>query len=141
MSTYPRSPKETTRGLAFFPRMLDKIRLHARGELGADYHENLGTAQSGDGMCCNLLRIIYEDLRVRTLEGGSDEKILDWCFKTGRALNEGDIMAWNGFLLKLGWNDFASGMFEELKKKHGIEHRTDIATIPDLIDFDEGRLA
>ena len=26
-----------TRGMAWFPRMLDKIRLHARGELPPDY--------------------------------------------------------------------------------------------------------
>lgn len=32
-----------TRGMAYFSRMLDKIRLHARGQLAADYHENLGS--------------------------------------------------------------------------------------------------
>src|SRR3954470_23786289 len=42
MSTYPKSPKEMTRGMMYFPRMLDKIRLHARGELTEDYHRNLG---------------------------------------------------------------------------------------------------
>jgi len=34
MSTYPKSPKEMTGGMLYFPRMLDKIRLHGRGELG-----------------------------------------------------------------------------------------------------------
>jgi len=33
MSTYPKSPKEMTGGMMYFPRMLDKIRLHGRGEL------------------------------------------------------------------------------------------------------------
>jgi hypothetical protein len=46
-----------TRGMAYFPRMLDKIRLHARGELGTDYHENLGSATALDGVCCNFLRV------------------------------------------------------------------------------------
>jgi hypothetical protein len=41
MSTYPKSPREMTRGMMYFPRMLDKIRLHARGELHEDYHKNL----------------------------------------------------------------------------------------------------
>ena len=36
MSTYPKSPKEMTKGMMYFPRMLDKIRLHAKGELGED---------------------------------------------------------------------------------------------------------
>jgi len=30
-------------------------------------------------------------------------------------------------------------MLERVKKKHGIFDRDDIVTIPDLIDFDEGR--
>src|SRR6186713_264533 len=33
MKAYPKSPKEMTAGMLYFPRMLDKIRLHARGEL------------------------------------------------------------------------------------------------------------
>jgi hypothetical protein len=36
MTTCPKSPKEMTRGMMYFPRMLDKIRLHARGELNPD---------------------------------------------------------------------------------------------------------
>ena len=48
-------------------------------------------------------------------------------------------MVWNGFLSKLGWNDFATPMLEEQKQKNGITHRTDIVTIPELIDLDEGR--
>jgi hypothetical protein len=39
----------------------------------------------------------------------------------------------------LGWNDFATPRLEREKQKHGIADRTDIVTIPDLIDFDEGR--
>ena len=41
MTTYPKSPKEMTGGMMYFPRMLDKIRLHAQAELHEDYHENL----------------------------------------------------------------------------------------------------
>jgi Domain of unknown function (DUF5069) len=32
MATYPKSPKEMTKGMMYFPRMLDKIRLHLRGD-------------------------------------------------------------------------------------------------------------
>jgi hypothetical protein len=48
-------------------------------------------------------------------------------------------MVWNSFISKFGWNDFATSMLERAKQKHGIENRTDIVTIPDLIDWDEGR--
>jgi len=73
------------------------------------------------------------------LQGGTDEEIIEWCFEKGRRLNEGDIVVWNGFSSKLGWNDFATPMLERQKRKHGITDRTDIVTIPDLIDFDEER--
>jgi hypothetical protein len=45
MTRYPKSPKEMTRGMIYFPRMLDKIRLHARGELHEDYHKNFGALE------------------------------------------------------------------------------------------------
>jgi gluconokinase len=140
MSTFPMSPKEMTGGLMYFPRMLDKIRMHSRGKLGADYHENFGAQDGGDGMLCNFLRIEHSALCQRVGEGGSDEEILEWCYANGRRLNEGDIMVWNGFISKLGWNDFAAPFLEQIKQKEQIADRSDIQTFPDLIDHDEGRL-
>jgi Domain of unknown function (DUF5069) len=139
MSTYPKSPKEMTNGMMYFPRMLDKIRLHTRGELHEDYHENFGARRTADSACCNFLRIHHRDLRERVKQGGTNEEILAWCFEKGRRLNEGDILVWNGFISKLGWRDFATPNLEARKRDHGIADRDDIATIPDLIDFDEGR--
>jgi gluconokinase len=139
MSTCPKSPKEMTKGMMYFPRMLDKIRLHARGELSADYHPNLGATKAADGACCNFLRVHHRDLRERVKQGGTDEEILEWCFEKGRRLNQGDLVVWNGFVSKLGWHDFATPTLEGAKRKHGIADRADILTIPDLIDFDEGR--
>ncbi|MFN2540622.1 MAG: DUF5069 domain-containing protein [Chthoniobacterales bacterium] len=138
---YPKSPKETTRGMMYFPRMLDKIRRHARGELHEDYHKNFGTPRTADSACCNFLRVHHRDLRQRVEQGDTDEEILEWCFENGRRLNEGDIMVWNGFISKLGWRDFATTRLEEAKEKCGAADRTDIQTIPDLIDFDEGRMS
>jgi hypothetical protein len=128
-----------TGGMMYFPRMLDKIRMHARGELGENYHSSLGQTRRMDGACSNFLRVNYADLRDRVLAGGSDEEILEWCYEKGRRLDRRDLTVWNAFLSKLGWNDFATPMLEEEKQKSGITHRSDIATIPDLIDLDEGR--
>jgi hypothetical protein len=139
MSTYPESPKEMTAGLLYFPRMLDKIRLHSRGELPEGYHKNLGAVKAADGVCCNFLRVHYRDLRERTLAGGTDEEILEWCFEKGRRLNSGDILVWNGFISKLGWNDFVTPLLEETKQNLGLANRADISTIFELIDRDEGR--
>src|SRR5438094_4660767 len=141
MSTYPESPKEMTNGMMYFPRMLDKIRLHAREELSADYHPNLGGARTADDTCCNFLRVNYADLRERVLQGGTDEEILEWCFETGRRLNEGDLIVWNGFASKLGWRDSVAPRLEQGKQEMGIAGRDDIQSIRDLIDCDEGRLS
>src|SRR3954462_9324240 len=81
MSTYPKSPKETTKGMMYFPRMLDKIRLHGKSELSEDYHANLGGPKTADGMCTNFLRVNYGVLRQRVLKGGTDEEILEWCYQ------------------------------------------------------------
>jgi hypothetical protein len=139
MATYPKSPKETTQGMMYFPRMLDKIRLHARGELGDDYQANFGAPRAADGMCCNFLRVEHAKLRERVMQGGRDEEILEWCFENGRRLNEGDLLVWNGFASKLGWRDRVTPMLEQRKAAMGIADRPDIVTIPELIDFDEGR--
>ncbi|HVF70346.1 MAG TPA: DUF5069 domain-containing protein [Chthoniobacterales bacterium] len=139
MSTYPKSPKEMTKGMMYFPRMLDKIRLHAAGELGEDYHASLGAPRTADGACTNFLRINYGVLRQRVLKGGTDEEILDWCYTNGRRLNDGDLVVWNGFVSKFGLNDFASPVLEEAKQKCGAADRTDLNTIVDFIDFDEKR--
>ena len=139
MATYPKSPKEMTRGMMYFPRMLEKIRLHLRGELHEDYQENFGDLKAADGVCCNFLRVHHRDLIERVKQGGTDEEILEWCFEKGRRLNDGDLFVWNGFASKLGWRDSITPRLEERKKEMGIADRDDIQCIPDLIDFDEGR--
>jgi Domain of unknown function (DUF5069) len=139
MATYPKSPKEMTKGMMYFPRMLDKIRLHLCGELHEDYQENFGALKAADGVCSNFLRVHHRDLIERVKQGGTDDEILEWCFEKGRRLNDGDLFVWNGFASKLGWRDSISPRLEQRKKEAGISERDDIVTIPDLIDFDEGR--
>jgi hypothetical protein len=43
----PRSAYDMVGGLVYFPRMFDKIRLHARGDLPEAYHNNLGRELDG----------------------------------------------------------------------------------------------
>ncbi|MGH8046821.1 MAG: DUF5069 domain-containing protein [Chthoniobacterales bacterium] len=133
----PRSPLDKAGGMAWFPRMLDKIRIHARGELDATYHSSLGAGV--DGMCLDYLRIGYAELTARVLEGGDDEELLAWCFGHGRELNRGDIFIWNNFVAKFGWNDIAAKRLAAQKTELGLAHRDDIQTMPQLFDVEEGR--
>ena len=132
-----RSLLDQTSGLIYFARMLDKIRRHARGELRDDLHANLG--RGADQWCCGFLHLAYEDVKARVLAGGTDEEILEWCQTHGRRLNETDLLVWNAFVTKLGWNDFASKRLAELKTASGFAHRDDLVTMPQYIDADEGR--
>ena len=138
MTTKPRSAADQTSGMAYFPRMLNKMRLFAAGELHPDFHANLG--KNADGWCLNFLRIDYAALRERVLtQGGTDEEILEWCFTHGRRLDKGDLWVWNSFVHKLGWNDIAAPRLQRYKEQSGLGHRDDIVTMVDYFDVDEGR--
>lgn len=137
MSQRPITAYAKVGGLYFFPRTLDKIRKHARGELHPDHHEFLG--KGFDGRLCHFLGINYEDLKSRTLAGGSDEEIFAWTQTKGRKLVEADLLIWNGFAAKRGWRDEATPGLEKNKADSGLAHRTDLLTFFDYYEVDEGR--
>jgi gluconokinase len=117
--------------------MLDKIRLHAKGELPSDYHDNLGIGF--DEKCVKFLRVDYDRLVERVKQRGTDEEILDWCFTVGRKPTADDIYVWNEFMRKRGWNDEVSEIVERRKAEAGMIDRSDIQTSFQFIDADEGR--
>lgn len=131
-----RSPYEKTGGIHYFGRMLDKIRLHSEGKLPPDYIPNLG--KGFDNQCLRFLRIEYQDLVEQTLKGGSDEELFEWAKSHGYSPNEDEILVWNEFMRKLGWNDDATPALQKQLIKSGFLNRTDIQTIFDYIDLDEG---
>jgi hypothetical protein len=136
----PCSDHIKTKGLIYFARMLDKIRLKARGELPADYFVGVDDDPTMfDARCTRFLGVDYNELVDRTLKGGSDEEILEWCFTRGRKPSEEEIKIWNAFLLKRGWRDEASADLQAAKKREGLEDRNDIQTWVDLHDVEEGR--
>ena len=135
----PVTDYKKTKGLIYFARMLDKIRLHAAGRLAPGYFVGVEDPTFFDARCTRFLGVDYDELRKRTLEGGSDEEILDWCFERGRKPDEEEIEIWNAFLAKRGWRDEASDDLMEAKKRAGWENRDDIQTWIDLHDAEEGR--
>ena len=137
MTQRPVSAYATLGGLYFLPRTLDKIRLHARGELHPDHHPFLGRAY--DGRLCHHLGIDYEELKARTLAGGTDDEILGWIRQHGRPFTDVDVLIWNGFASKRGWRDDATPGLEKNKAGDGLAHRTDLLTFFDYYEVDEGR--
>ncbi len=137
MKETPISAYTETDGMIYFARMLDKIRKKAGGTLREDFLENLG--KGFDLRCADFLRVSYDALVARTLEGGSDEEVLDWCFQTGRPLNEGDIAIWNEYLSKRCLNDSGTPILEGRKAESNLQDRDDIQTMLEYFEVDEGR--
>ncbi|GEP42966.1 DUF5069 domain-containing protein [Brevifollis gellanilyticus] len=135
-----RSVYAKTGRLIYFGRMLDKIRLHAVGQLPEDYHAQLGDAQfyTLDGRCCRFLGVPYAQVRERTLQGGSDEEILAWVHTGGKERTDEECHVWNRFIAKLGWRDERSAVLPQRILDSGLTGKP-IETLIDHIEYDEGR--
>jgi gluconokinase len=139
-SQTPCSDYKETKGLVYFARMLDKLRLKAAGKLPPDYFVGLDPDPTVfDARCTRFLGVNYDELVDRTLKGGSDEEILEWCFEHGRKPSVEEIRIWNAFLLNRGWRDEASADLQAAKGREGFADRDDIQTWVDLHDVEEGR--
>ena len=138
MKKFPvRSPATKLGGLVHFGRMLDKIRLQARGELPADYQPNLG--RGFDAKCCAFLHLDYAEVVKRVNEGASDDAMVEWAFTSGRRPSDDEITMWNEFMRKFGWRDHAAEILERRKREAGMQDRAEIETMFQFIDADEGR--
>ena len=135
----PRSPYDQIHGLVYFPRMLDKIRLHAAGKLSEDYIANLGHDEKFDGACLRFLGVAYAPLVALVISGASDEEAWQWSLKNGKTHTAEEIMIWNRYMTKCGWRDSASEILQRRLKEGSYEDRTDIQTLFDFLDLDEGR--
>lgn len=129
-----------TSGVIFFARMLEKIRLKNSGELPPDYNfVGNGVADSFDARFCRFFEVDETALTQRTLEDGTNEEILEWCFEKFGRPNEEKILAWNSYLAKRGWSDESSAELEQVKGANGFAGRDDIQTWIDFHEADEGR--
>src|SRR6185295_1191937 len=136
-----RSPSDQVKGIVYFGRMLDKIRLAAKGKLPKDWEAARGTAtkNSFDSRCCNFLKIDYAALEQETLKGSGDEALLAWAFAHGRQPTEDEIEIWNAFMTKRGWRDAGTQRLNERLSEIGLAPGT-VQTMFEFIDLDEGRL-
>jgi gluconokinase len=135
-----RSPYEQVKGLVYFGRMLDKIRLAAAGKLPEGWRDMRGAAKPGtfDARCCRFLGVDYTALEKETLKGRTDEELLDWAFKNGRHPNEEDIQVWNAFMTKRGWRDEGTQRLHERLAEIGLPSNA-VQTMFEYIEIDEGR--
>ena len=141
MSFPLRSPRDQVGGIVIVGRILDKIRLNAKeGGLPEGYHLGvMAGSRTFDDRVCQFLKVDFGALSARTLQGGSDLEILEWCFQTGLMPNPEQIEVWNGFMMKRGWRDSASAGVASQKAQLGLADNENLQTFFDLMDAEEGR--
>ncbi len=144
-----RSPYARVGRLVYFGRMLDKIRLHARGALPADYVENLGEPATKptvfDGRMCRFLRLTHSEIGAQVLAdaSASDADILAWAEARSAAAghtprSDEECEIFNAFLAKRGWRDSGAAVLAQRIAESGLEGRP-VETMFDYLDADEGR--
>ncbi len=135
-----RSPYLKVGRLVYFGRMIDKIHLHAAGQLPPDYLANLG--KGFDSRCLSFLRVKHDALTAFVLADptrpASAEAALAWAESHGGAHTDEECEVWNGFLMKRGWRDPAAEILAKRIRESALE-AAPILTMFDYLDFDEGR--
>jgi hypothetical protein len=133
----PRSPHDREGDIVYLPRMLEKIRMKQHGELPEDYLPNLG--KGFDKNVCDFLHVDYADVAVQVEAGLDDAAVLAWCCNHGRRPTAQEIHVWNEYMRKRGWNDEYSDRLKSRLEGLGMAGRTDVQTMFDLLEVDEGR--
>jgi hypothetical protein len=134
----PRSPRDEIDGVLYFPRLCDKVRLHATGQLAPQYHANLGSGM--DLWTCHFLGVDYAELAEQIRSGLSDAEALQWARQHGVPRSDLELAWWSAFMRTRGFRDDLAEKLVQRKAESGFQDRADIQTFPDYIDADEGRM-
>lgn len=135
---YPCSPRTEIIDLPYFPRLCEKVRLFAAGDLHPELHANLGKGM--DLWICQFLGVEYEELKKTILGGASDEEALAWAGQNGLDRPDFEKAWFRSYLLNRGFRDDLSAKLADRIKESGFQDRSDILSFCDYIDADEGRL-
>ncbi|HEY4300971.1 MAG TPA: DUF5069 domain-containing protein [Candidatus Didemnitutus sp.] len=125
-------------GLLYLPRFLAKCRyVKEHGALPASYAKNY--KRGLDRFLCQHLGVEPADVEKIVHESASDEEVETRL----RALLPADVRAarWNRNLVQKGMTPAGREFLLEALTKMGCADRADeIKSVPDLIEFDEGRI-
>lgn len=126
-------------GLLYLPRFIAKIRyVQAHGKLPASYAKNF--KRGLDRFLCLHLGVEPDAVQQAACEAGSDDAEVD---RRLLALFPSDVRAakWNRELVQKGMTPAGREFLQQALTAMGCADRTaEIQSVPDLIDFDEGRI-
>ena len=129
-----RSPYETLGGINFLPRTIDKMRGRIAGT-APTYKHNAGLSQQ----LCDLFGVTADEFQAIVAANETDERVLN-VLLARRPLSQQEIEEWNHRAQTRAPQD------EKGKAKHrqqledaGFGHRTDVVTMFDRVDLEDGR--
>ncbi len=137
-----RSPRETLGGYVILPRLIDKVRLHARGKLPPEYHPQLLAPEPAlDGRFLAFTGLDAGRLRAAILASRDDAAALSWVEHHGTPRTDAEKMAWAGAIDAYRPDPERAG--RRAQNYPTVAARFDVGALSvfDLIDFDEGRIA
>ena len=136
-----RSPRETLGGYILLPRLIDKVRLLAQGQLPQAYATNvLGTGFTLDGRFLTFTGLNAEALRQVILSSLTDDEVLAWVQEHARPTTVAEKHTWAEQIDRYR----PDAVLVEYRKRiyPGLATQVDVGSLSvlDLIDMDEGRL-
>jgi hypothetical protein len=123
-------------GLMHLPRFLAKIRRYIDGTLPASYQGNF--TRGFDGLLC--LHLGVEPGEIIEMVRNSQNEADVYAHIRNRLNQEVRASEWNRQFVQMGLSGESKTRLEEIKKQLGLEHRSDLLSFADLIEFDEGRI-
>ncbi|HTB63070.1 MAG TPA: DUF5069 domain-containing protein [Opitutales bacterium] len=124
-------------GLLHLPRFIAKARKHLAGQLPPSYQRNF--TKGFDGFLCLHLGVDPQ-MVVAAVREAKDEEDLTARLRAFFPANT-NAAKWNRQVVQMGMSEMGREALAATKKKMAIEHREDLRSFADLIEYDEERLA
>ena len=129
----PRSPRETLGGITFLPRTIDKMRANLAGTLG-EYKAKIGYSER----LFAFLDMTADDFEAVVAANADDAGVLaNLMARAPRSAAE--IEAFNEQARSYPQDEAGRQRHQMLLEEAGYAHRTDITTMFDRLDLDDGR--
>ena len=136
-----RSPRETLGGYAILPRLIDKVRLHAKGQLPADYIPQLLAPEPAlDGRLLAFTGLDADRLRDAILSTRTDAAVLAWVERHAHPHSDSEKRAWAQEID--AYRPSPDRVHLRMERYPEVAAQVDVGAISvfDVIDLDEGRL-
>ena len=136
-----RSPRESLGGYILLPRLIDKVRLLAQGQLPQAYAANvLGTGFTLDGRFLTFTGLNAEALRQVILSSRTDDEVRAWVQEHAKPTTAVEKHTWaeqiDRYRPDAARVEYRTRVYPELATQVDVSS----LSVFDLIDMDEGRL-